>query len=246
MLEVKNLKVSIEKKELLKDFSLKVNPGELHVIMGRNGVGKSSFSKTLSGHPSYQIKKGEILFLGKKINLLLPEERALMGLFVSFQYPLEIAGLSNFEFLKIALNAKRKKLKKPVLNTADFKNLYLKKGDLVGLKPELLKRDMNSGFSGGERKKNELLQMALLEPKIAVLDEIDSGLDIDALKEVASVIEKLRTKKNSFVLITHYQRLLNYLTVDYVHILEHGRLIKSGGKELAELLEEKGYEFLLS
>ncbi len=246
MLEVKNLKVSIEKKELLKDFSLKVNPGELHIIMGRNGVGKSSFAKALSGHPSYQIKKGEILFLGKKINLLLPEERALMGLFVSFQYPLEITGLSNFEFLKMALNAKRKKLKKPALNTVDFKKLYSKKAELVGLKPELLKRDMNSGFSGGERKKNELLQMALLEPKVSVLDEIDSGLDIDALKEVASVIEKLRTKKNSFVLITHYQRLLNYLTVDYVHILEHGRLIKSGGKELAELLEEKGYEFLLN
>ena len=245
MLEVKKLKVAIEKKVLLKDFSLKVNPGELHVIMGKNGAGKSSFSKTLSGHPSYQIKKGEILFSGKKINLLLPEERALMGLFVSFQYPLEITGLSNLEFLKMALNAKRKKLKKPALNTFDFKKLYSKKAELVGLKPELLKRDMNSGFSGGERKKNELLQMALLEPKIAILDEIDSGLDIDALKEVASVIEKLRTKKNSFVLITHYQRLLNYLTVDYVHILENGRLIKSGGKELAELLEEKGYEFLL-
>lgn len=245
MLEVKNLKVAIDKKVLLNDFSLKVNPGELHVIMGRNGAGKSSFAKAFSGHPAYQIKKGEILFLGKKINQLLPEERALMGSFVSFQYPLEIAGLSNFEFLKMALNAKRKKLKKPSLNRVDFEKLYLKKGALVGLRPDLLKRDMNSGFSGGERKKNELLQMALLEPKLAILDEIDSGLDIDALKEVASAIEKLRTKKNSVILITHYQRILNYLAVDYVHILENGKLIKSGGRELAEMLEEKGYEFLL-
>ncbi len=245
MLEVKNLKIAAGKKNLLKDFNLTVSPGELHVIMGKNGAGKSSFAKALSGYPGYKVQKGKICFFGQEITHLLPEERALLGIFVSFQYPLEISGLSNLEFLKMAVNAKRKKQKKTALSSTEFKKLYSAKAKLVGLKEELLERDMNSGFSGGERKKNELLQMALLEPRLAVLDEIDSGLDIDALKEVASAIEKFKSPKSSLVLITHYQRLLDYLTVDYVHVLENGSLIKSGSKELAKMLEQKGYQKLI-
>lgn len=244
MLKIQDLTVAVEGKKLLEHFSLEVQKGQVHVIMGKNGAGKSTLAKVLAGHPAYRVVSGEIRFLDQ----LLPdsvEERALKGLFVSFQYPLEIPGLSNFDFLKLALNAKRRFLKKKPLLSSEFEKLYLEKGALAGLKPELLKREMNQGFSGGERKKNELLQMALLEPALAVLDEIDSGLDIDALKEVAGVIQKLKGREMALILITHYQRLLNYLPVDFVHVLEGGRLVKSGGLDLASELEEKGYEAFL-
>ncbi|MFA5249853.1 MAG: Fe-S cluster assembly ATPase SufC [Parachlamydiales bacterium] len=244
MLKIQDLTVAVEGKKLLEHFSLEVQKGQVHVIMGKNGAGKSTLAKVLAGHPAYRVVSGEIRFLDQ----LLPdsvEERALKGLFVSFQYPLEIPGLSNFDFLKLALNAKRRFLKKKPLLSSEFEKLYLEKGALAGLKPELLKREMNQGFSGGERKKNELLQMALLEPALAVLDEIDSGLDIDALKEVAGAIQKLKGREMALILITHYQRLLNYLPVDFVHVLEGGRLVKSGGLDLASELEEKGYEAFL-
>ena len=242
ILEVNNLFASIENLPILKGVTISVNPGEIHAIMGRNGCGKSTLSKIIAGHPSYKITKGEIKFTGNDIQSLEPEERAQSGIFLGFQYPIEIPGVSNLEFLRVATNARRKFLNKEELDTFDFEDLVKEKLDLVKMDSAFLSRSINQGFSGGEKKRNEILQMALLEPKIAILDETDSGLDIDALKTVAEGVNTLRNKNNSFLIITHYQRLLDYIKPDFVHVLMNGKIIKSGGPELALELEKKGYE----
>ena len=242
ILEVNNLFASTEDLPILKGVSISVNPGEIHAIMGRNGCGKSTLSKIIAGHPSYTITKGEIKFTGQDIRSLEPEERAQSGIFLGFQYPIEIPGVSNLEFLRVATNARRKFLNKEELDTFDFEDLVKEKLDLVKMDSAFLSRSINQGFSGGEKKRNEILQMALLEPKIAILDETDSGLDIDALRIVADGVNTLRDNKNSFLIITHYQRLLDYIKPDFVHVLMDGKIVKSGGAELALELEKKGYE----
>ena len=242
ILEVNNLFASIENLPILKGVTISVNPGEIHAIMGRNGCGKSTLSKIIAGHPSYKITKGEIKFTGNDIQSLEPEERAQSGIFLGFQYPIEIPGVSNLEFLRVATNARRKFLNKEELDTFDFEDLVKEKLDLVKMDSAFLSRSINQGFSGGEKKRNEILQMALLEPKIAILDETDSGLDIDALRIVSDGVNTLRNKDNSFLIITHYQRLLEYIKPDFVHVLMNGKIIKSGGPELAIELEKKGYK----
>ena len=242
ILEVINLFASTNDLPILKGVSITVKPGEIHAIMGRNGCGKSTLSKIIAGHPSYKITKGNIKFSGQNINSLEPEERAQSGIFLGFQYPIEIPGVSNLEFLRVSTNARRKYLKKEELDTFDFEDLVKEKLDLVKMDSAFLSRSVNQGFSGGEKKRNEILQMALLEPNIAILDETDSGLDIDALKIVADGVNTLRNKENSFLIITHYQRLLDYIKPDFVNVLMNGKIIKSGGPELAIELEKKGYE----
>ena len=242
ILEVENLSASTDNLPILKGVSLTVYPGEIHAIMGRNGCGKSTLSKIIAGHPSYNITNGDIKFLGENINSLEPEERSQSGIFLGFQYPIEIPGVSNLEFLRVSTNARRKFLNKEELDTFDFEELVKEKLEIVKMDHAFLSRSVNQGFSGGEKKRNEILQMALLEPKIAILDETDSGLDIDALKIVADGVNSLRKKDNSFLIITHYQRLLDYIKPDYVHVLMNGKIIKSGGPELALELENKGYE----
>ena len=242
LLEIHDLFASTENLTILKGVNITINPGEIHAIMGRNGCGKSTLSKIIAGHPSYEITGGNIKLSGTDIEPLEPEERAQSGIFLGFQYPIEIPGVSNLEFLRVATNARRKFLKKEELDTFEFEDLVKEKLEIVKMEPTFLDRSINQGFSGGEKKRNEILQMALLEPKIAILDETDSGLDIDALKIVADGVNTLRDKKNSFLIITHYQRLLDYIKPDFVHVLMNGKIIKSGGPDLALELEKKGYE----
>ena len=244
MLKINNLHVSLEDedKEILKGVDLTVDAGKVHAIMGPNGSGKSTLSYTLSGKEGYEIEKGDIELDGESILEDEPDERAAKGIFLAFQYPIEIPGVGNLSFIRTALNSQRKFNGKDELNPAEFLKILREKADFLNVDMEMLKRPLNVGFSGGEKKRNEILQMALLEPKIAILDETDSGLDIDALKIVADGVNTLRNKDNSFLIITHYQRLLDYIKPDFVHVLMNGKIIKSGGPELAVELEKKGYE----
>ncbi len=244
MLSIKNLKASIEGKEILKGLSLEVKPGEVHAIMGPNGSGKSTLSNVLAGRKDYVVTEGEVLFKRKDLLELSPEDRAREGLFLAFQYPVEIPGVSNINFLKTAIAEIRKYKNLPPLETKDFLKLLKEKQALVELQGTLANRSVNEGFSGGEKKRNEIFQMAMLEPTLAVLDETDSGLDIDALRVVANGVNKLRSKERSFIVITHYQRLLDYIVPDFVHVLYNGKIVKSGTKELALELEEKGYDWI--
>lgn len=244
ILSVKNLTANVEGTPILKGVNFEVKAGEVHAIMGRNGSGKSTFSKVLAGHPDYEVTGGEVIYQGENILDLEPEERALKGIFLAFQYPLEIPGVSNLEFLRVAYNAKLKYQGEEEIDAFDFEDLVEEKLEIVKMNPSFLERSLNEGFSGGEKKRNEILQMALLEPTLAILDETDSGLDIDALKIVSSGVNQLKTSDNAIVMITHYQRLLNYIQPDFVHVMQAGQIITSGGKELALELEEKGYDFL--
>jgi Fe-S cluster assembly ATP-binding protein len=241
---VKDLHVSVEGKEILKGLSLTVNKGEVHAIMGPNGSGKSTFANTLMGHPKYEVTSGDIRFKGESILEWETDQRARAGLFMAFQYPVEIAGVNNAYFLKAALNAKRKHHGQPELDAMEFMQLIKEKSALLDFDQSMLTRAVNEGFSGGEKKRNEIFQMALLEPKLAILDETDSGLDIDALKLVANGVNAMRSPARAIIVVTHYQRLLDYIIPDYVHVLSAGRIVKSGGKELALELEKKGYGWL--
>jgi Fe-S cluster assembly ATP-binding protein len=244
MLEIKNLQVKAEDKEILRGIDLHVNAGEVHAIMGPNGSGKSTLARALSGHPEYQVTGGEILFEGKDLLEMDPDERAREGVFMAFQYPVEIAGVNNAYFLKAALNAKRKHQGLPELDAMEFMQLIKDKSKLLDIDQSMLSRAVNEGFSGGEKKRNEIFQMALLEPRLAILDETDSGLDIDALKLVATGVNAMRGPDRAIIVVTHYQRLLDYIVPDYVHVLSGGRIVKSGGKELALELEKKGYGWI--
>jgi len=241
MLEIKDLSVSVEKKAILKDLKLSIEKGQTHVIMGPNGSGKSTLAKIIAGHPLFQVEKGEILFEGKDIFSSLPEQRAQMGIFISFQYPLEIPGVSNFNFLFSAYNALKKARKEKPISEEDFRKIIEDKAKSIGISQEFLDRNVNEGFSGGEKKKNEILQMLVLDPKIAILDEIDSGLDIDALKAIAKAIEEFRKQGKTLLLITHYQRLLNFIKPDFIHVMIEGKIVKTGDASFAEKLEETGY-----
>jgi Fe-S cluster assembly ATP-binding protein len=244
MLSIKNLHASINGKEILKGINLEVKAGEVHAIMGPNGSGKSTLSSVVAGRDVYDVTQGEIWFNGKNIVGMSPEDRACEGIFLSFQYPVEIPGVSITNFMKSALESKRKYNGEEALQAAEFLKLMKEKRKVVELDDTLSKRAVNEGFSGGEKKKNEIFQMAMLDPKLAILDETDSGLDIDALRIVATGVNKLRTENNAFMLITHYQRLLDYIVPDIVHILYNGRIVKSGPKELALELEAKGYDWI--
>ncbi|MBV1698734.1 MAG: Fe-S cluster assembly ATPase SufC [Hyphomicrobiales bacterium] len=241
LLEINNLHAGIEGKDILRGLTLAVNAGEVHAIMGPNGSGKSTLAYVLAGKDGYAPTAGEVLFDGRNIFDLAPDERAAAGLFLAFQYPLEIPGVATMTFLRTALNAQRKKRGQAELSTPDFLKAVRGLAKTLGIDQEMLRRPVNVGFSGGEKKRNEILQMALLEPKLAVLDETDSGLDIDALKIVADGVNRLRERTRSFIVITHYQRLLNYIVPDVVHVLSKGRIVKTGGKELALELEARGY-----
>jgi Fe-S cluster assembly ATP-binding protein len=244
MLEIKNLQVKVEGKEILKGIDLAVNAGEVHAIMGPNGSGKSTLARALSGHPEYEVSGGAALYEGKDLLDMDPDERARDGVFMAFQYPVEIAGVNNAYFLKAAVNAKRKHLGQQELDAMEFMQLVKAKAKLLDIDQSMLSRAVNEGFSGGEKKRNEIFQMALLEPKLAILDETDSGLDIDALKLVANGVNAMRAPDRAFIVVTHYQRLLNYIVPDFVHVLTGGRIVKSGGKELALELEQKGYGWI--
>ncbi len=244
MLEIRNLHVSVEGKEILKGINLSVKAGEVHAIMGPNGSGKSTLSQVLAGNEAYVVTKGEILYEGKNLAEMSAEARAREGIFLAFQYPVEIAGVSNAYFLKAALNAIRTHRGMEELDAIEFLELLKEKMKIVEMDSSFINRPVNEGFSGGEKKRNEILQMAVLEPKLAILDETDSGLDIDALKIVAEGVNKLRRPDRAFVLVTHYQRLLNYIVPDHVHVLKEGRIVKSGGKDLAFQLESKGYDWV--
>ena len=244
MLEINNLKASIDGKEILKGVNLNVKSGEIHAIMGRNGSGKSTLANIIAGREAYQVTSGDILYNNISILNDTPEHRALEGIFMSFQYPVIIPGVNNTYFLKAALNAKRKHQGKPELDAAEFLDMIRKKLQIVGMEEKYLHRAVNDGFSGGEKKRNEILQMITLEPSLAILDETDSGLDIDALKIVAEGVNNYRQDDRAIIIITHYQRILRYLEADYVHVLIDGKIAKSGGEELAEELEEKGYGWL--
>jgi Fe-S cluster assembly ATP-binding protein len=244
MLKIENLHAKVGDKPILKGLSLTVNAGEVHAIMGPNGSGKSTLSYVLSGRPGYEITQGSVLYKGKDLLALAPEERAREGVFLAFQYPVEIPGVTNKYFLKAAYNALRKHLGEPVMDAGAFLKFVKEKAKLVEMDPVFLNRSVNEGFSGGEKKRNEVLQLAVLEPALSLLDETDSGLDIDALKIVASGVNKMRDAKRSFVVVTHYQRLLDYIVPDFVHVLSGGRIVKSGGKDLALELEKKGYGWI--
>jgi len=244
MLSIKNLHVSIEGKEILKGINLEINPGEVHAIMGPNGAGKSTLASVLAGRELYQVTEGEIIFQGKNLLEMTPEDRAKEGIFLGFQYPIEIPGVSTVNFMKTAVNEHRKHKGLDSLTASDFLKLMRDKKALVEIDSKLTNRSVNEGFSGGEKKKNEIFQMAMLEPKLAILDETDSGLDIDALRVVANGVNKLKKPDNSTVVITHYQRLLDYIVPDIVHVLYNGRIVKTAGKELALELEEKGYDWI--
>src|SRR5881275_2299846 len=244
MLDIKNLQVKVEGKQILKGINLHVNAGEVHAIMGPNGSGKSTLARALSGHPEYHVTGGVVTFEGKDLLDMDPDERARGGVFMAFQYPVEIAGVNNAYFLKAALNAKRKHLGQPELDAMEFMQLIKEKSKLLDIDQSMLSRAVNEGFSGGEKKRNEIFQMALLEPKLAILDETDSGLDIDALKLVADGVNAMRSPARAFIVVTHYQRLLTYIVPDFVHVLSGGRIVKSGGKELALELEAKGYGWI--
>jgi Fe-S cluster assembly ATP-binding protein len=241
MLSIHDLRVSVDDKEILKGIDLEVGAGEVHAIMGPNGSGKSTLAYVLAGREGYQVNAGEVRYDGADLLELAPEERAAAGLFLAFQYPVEIPGVANMYFLRTALNALRRARGEDEVGAAAFIKLVREKAKVVGVKPELLKRSVNTGFSGGEKKRNEILQMALLEPRLAILDETDSGLDIDALKTVAEGVNLLRAPDRATVVITHYQRLLDYIVPDHVHVLVDGRIVRSGGKELALELERSGY-----
>ncbi len=244
MLEIKNLHVTIDGKMILKGLDLKVNAGEVHAIMGPNGSGKSTLANVLAGRDGYVVTDGTITYQGKSLVEMAPEVRACEGIFLAFQYPVEIPGVNNIYMLKAAMNAIRAYRGEPPLDAVEFLNLIKEKVKLVNLKEELLNRSVNEGFSGGEKKRNEIFQMAVLEPKLAILDETDSGLDIDALKTVAEGVNSLRHHDRAIIIVTHYQRLLNYIVPDQVHVLSDGKIIKSGHRELALQLEEKGYEWV--
>lgn len=245
LLNIENLHANVEGKEILKGLNLVVNPGEIHAIMGPNGAGKSTLASVLVGNPNYEVTDGEVLFNGKDLLDMDPEVRANEGLFLSFQYPVEIPGVSMTNFMRAALNEKRKYQGLDPIPASDFLKLMKEKRELVELDKDLASRSVNEGFSGGEKKRNEIFQMGMLEPKLAILDETDSGLDIDALRIVAAGVNKLRTKENATIVITHYQRLLDYIKPDFVHVLYKGRIVKSGGAELALELEEKGYDWII-
>lgn len=244
MLKIENLHASIGDKEILKGINLTVGKGEVHAIMGPNGSGKSTLSSVLVGHPTYEVTEGSVTFEGEDILELEPEERAHRGLFLSFQYPVEIPGVSMVNFMRAALNERRKAAGLDPLPAAEFLKLMKQKRELVELDSKLASRSVNEGFSGGEKKRNEIFQMAMLEPKLAILDETDSGLDIDALRIVAKGVNELRSPENSTIVITHYQRLLDYIRPDFVHVLYKGRIVRSGGPELALELEERGYDWI--
>jgi Fe-S cluster assembly ATP-binding protein len=244
MLEIRNLHASINGTEILKGINLDVNAGEVHAIMGPNGSGKSTLAQVLAGRDSYEVTQGEVLYEGKNLLDLAPEERAREGLFLAFQYPVEIPGVNNTYFLKAALNAIRKHQGQEELDAIDFLKIVKEKMKLMEIEESLLNRSVNEGFSGGEKKRNEIFHMAVLQPKLAILDETDSGLDIDALRVVADGVNKLRRKDNAVLVVTHYQRLLNYIVPDFVHVLIDGRIVKSGGKDLALQLEERGYDWV--
>ncbi|WAL61568.1 Fe-S cluster assembly ATPase SufC [Thermocoleostomius sinensis] len=246
ILTVWNLTASVDETPILKGLNLEIKSGEIHAIMGPNGSGKSTFSKVLSGHPDYAVTGGDVIFQGQDLLELEPEDRARSGVFMAFQYPLEIPGVSNLDFLRVAYNSKRKHQGLDELDAFDFDELVREKLDVVKMDAAFLNRSVNEGFSGGEKKRNEILQMALLEPKLAILDETDSGLDIDALKIVANGVNQLSTPDNSILVITHYQRLLNYIVPDYVHIMANGRILRTGTKELALEVEERGYDWILA
>jgi len=241
LLEIRDLSARAEGKDILKGLTLSVGAGEVHAIMGPNGSGKSTLARVLAGHPGYEVTGGSIVYDGKDLLELEPEERACEGLFMAFQYPVEIAGINNAYFLKAALNALRKYRGEPDVDAVEFMQLAREKAKLLEMDQSMLSRSVNEGFSGGEKKRNEIFQMAVLEPKLAVLDETDSGLDIDALRIVANGVNALRSPERSMLVVTHYQRLLNYIVPDHVHVLSEGRIVRSGGKELALELEEKGY-----
>lgn len=244
MLEILNLKAAIEGKEILKGINLKVNKGEIHAIMGPNGSGKSTLANVLAGREEYEVTGGTISYIGEDLLELDPEERAQKGIFLAFQYPVEIPGVSNIYFLRTAYNEIRKANGLEEIDAASFLKMIKSKMELVEMDKSLLNRSVNEGFSGGEKKRNEIFQMAVLEPRLAVLDETDSGLDIDALRIVAKGVNTLKSENNAIVIVTHYQRLLDYIVPDYVHVLYNGRIVKSGGKELALELEDKGYDWL--
>ena len=243
MLEIKNLHAGVAGAEILRGIDLTVRAGEVHAIMGPNGSGKSTLAQVLAGHPGYEVTAGSVTYEGKDLLGLAPEERARAGVFLAFQYPVEIRGVTNAYFLRSALNAIRRQRGLEELDPVDFLAVLDEKLRAIGWDDSLMNRPVNDGFSGGEKKRNEILQMAVLEPKLAVLDETDSGLDIDALKTVAGAVNKLRRPDNATVVVTHYQRLLNYITPDFVHVLADGRIVKSGGKELAHELEARGYDW---
>jgi Fe-S cluster assembly ATP-binding protein len=244
VLEIKDLRASAGDKEILKGISLTVNPGEVHAVMGPNGSGKSTLAQVLAGHPAYKVTGGSAAYDGRDLLDMEPEERAQAGVFLAFQYPVEIPGVTNAYFLRAAYNEIRKARGEEEIDSMDFIDLLEEKLKLVEWGPEIMSRAVNSGFSGGEKKRNEILQLAVLEPRLAILDETDSGLDIDALRIVASGVNKLRSKDRSFIVVTHYQRLLNYIVPDFVHVLSGGRIVMSGGKELALELEARGYEWV--
>ena len=244
ILEIKELKASINENEILKNLNLQVNKGEIHAIMGPNGSGKSTFSKVLAGHPAYEVLSGEILFKGRSVLNLEPEERSHLGIFLAFQYPIEIPGVSNEDFLRLAYNAKQKFNKDSEVDPLEFLSIINQKLKLVDMSPVFLSRNVNEGFSGGEKKRNEILQMTLLDSELSILDETDSGLDIDALKVISNGINKFMTKDKAIILITHYQRLLDYVKPDFVHVMQNGKITKTGTAELAKELEMKGYEWL--
>ncbi|MBE9198598.1 MULTISPECIES: Fe-S cluster assembly ATPase SufC [unclassified Nodularia (in: cyanobacteria)] len=245
VLSVRDLTASVDGTPILKGLNLEVRAGEIHAIMGPNGSGKSTFSKVLAGHPAYEVTGGEVIFQGKNLLEMEPEERARSGVFLAFQYPLEIPGVSNLDFLRVAYNSRRKAQGLEELDAFDFDDLIEEKLEVVKMNPSFLNRSLNEGFSGGEKKRNEILQMALLEPKLGILDETDSGLDIDALRIVADGVNQLASPENATIMITHYQRLLNYIVPDFVHVMANGRILMSGGKDLALELEERGYDWVL-
>ena len=244
ILEIKDLKVSINENEILKSLNLKVDKGEIHAIMGPNGSGKSTFSKVIAGHPAYNVLSGDILFKGSSILDLDPEDRSHLGIFLAFQYPIEIPGVSNEDFLRLAYNSKQKFYNKPEVDPIEFLSIINEKLKLVNMSPLFLSRNVNEGFSGGEKKRNEILQMILLDSEVCILDETDSGLDIDALKIISTGINNFMNENKSIVLITHYQRLLDYISPTYVHVMQDGKIIKTGSADLAKELESKGYEWL--
>jgi len=245
MLSIQNIQASIDDNPILKGINLEVKPGEIHAIMGPNGSGKSTLSKIITGHPDYQVTGGDVLLEGESLLELDPYERALKGLFLAFQYPIEIPGVHNAGFLRMAYNAKRKYQGLEEVDPMEFEDIVKKKLKLVEMDEEFLERSVNHGFSGGEKKRNEILQMLVLDPKVAFLDETDSGLDIDALRIVSKAVNAFRKPTNAVVLVTHYQRLLNYIVPDFVHVVVDGRIVKSGDKNLAFELEEKGYDWLV-
>jgi Fe-S cluster assembly ATP-binding protein len=244
MLEVKNLKVRVEEKEILHGVDLTVRAGEVHAIMGPNGSGKSTFARALAGHPGYEVTDGQVTYNGKDLLDMDPDERAREGVFMAFQYPVEIPGVNNAYFLKAAVNAKRRHQGLEELDAMDFMTIVREKAKILDVDEKMMSRAVNEGFSGGEKKRNEIFHMAVLEPTLAILDETDSGLDIDALRIVSQGVNAMRNADRAFIVVTHYQRLLNYIVPDFVHVLSDGRLVRSGGRELALELEEKGYGWL--